>query len=161
MAKKKLAGTAAVRVLKAAGVDFIPHTYKYEARGGTAVSSRALGVDEHTVIKTLVMETAAGDPLVVLMHGDAQVSTKSLARHLGVKAVSPCDPHVAQRHSGYTVGGTSPFGLRKEMPVYAQRTIEAMERIFINGGRRGFLVELSPHVLGAVLEVEWVDVATG
>ena len=161
MAKKtKMPSTSAIRALKAAGASFVAREVKYEPRGGTSVSSRELGVDEREVVKTLIMETEERAPLVVLMHGDMQVSTKALARHLGVKTVSPCDPSDAQRHSGYMVGGTSPFGLRKALPIYAEATIQALPRLFINGGRRGFLVEIAPEVLESVLRVEWVEVAT-
>jgi len=145
MAKDKTPATAAVRVLRAAGVAFTEHPYDYEERGGTAVSARELGVDEHAVIKTLVMETDARQPLVVLMHGDLMVSTKELARTVGVKTISPCSPDTANRHSGYLVGGTSPFGTRKPMPVYMEATILDLPRIYINGGRRGFLVGIDPR----------------
>lgn len=145
MAKEKTPATAAVRVLRAAGVAFTEHPYDYEERGGTAVSARELGVDEHAVIKTLVMETDARQPLVVLMHGDLMVSTKELARTVGVKTISPCSPDTANRHSGYLVGGTSPFGTRKPMPVYMEATILDLPRIYINGGRRGFLVGIDPR----------------
>lgn len=153
--------TAAIRVLRAEKVPFEPHLYDYVERGGTASSSAALGVSEHAVVKTLVMEDEGKRPLIVLMHGDLQVSTKSLARHLGVKTIAPCAPEVADRHSGYQVGGTSPFGTRRKMPVYMQRTILELDEIYINGGKRGFLVGVAPtdvqRVLGAVL----VDAATG
>ncbi len=149
--------TAAVRVLREHAVEFTHHPYEYEERGGTAVSARELGVDEHAVIKTLVMEDDAKRPLVVLMHGDREVSTKNLARFLGVKTVSPCDPATADRHSGYQVGGTSPFGTRKTMPVYMQRTIGNLPRIYINGGKRGYLVGLSPAELMRVLKPVPVD----
>jgi Cys-tRNA(Pro) deacylase len=152
--KEKTPVTAAVRVLRAANVPFTHHPYAYEEKGGTAVSARELGVDEHSVVKTLVMEDDRGKPLVVLMHGDRQVSTKSLARLLGVKTVAPCTPEAAQRHSGYLVGGTSPFGTRRPMPVYIEETILSLPKIFINGGQRGYLVGLDPkdaaRILGAV-----------
>src|SRR5215218_4455395 len=125
--------TAAVRVLRDHGVDFTHHPYEYEERGGTAVSARELGVAEHAVIKTLVMEDDARKPMVVLMHGDREVSTRNLARQLGVKSVAPCEPAVADRHSGYQVGGTSPFGTKRAMPVYMQATILELPRIYING----------------------------
>src|SRR6516164_4215931 len=131
--------TAAVRVLRERGVAFTHHPYAYEERGGTAVSARELKVDEHAVVKTLVMEDDAKRPLVVLMHGDREVSTKALARFLQVKAVAPCAPAVADRHSGYQVGGTSPFGTRKPMPVYMQKTIAGLDRVYVNGGKRGYL----------------------
>ena len=135
------------------------HSYAYEARGGTRVSSEALGVDEHCVIKTLVMETDRKDPLICLMHGDREVSVKQLARVLSVKSVRPCDPKVADRHSGYQVGGTSPFGTRKAMPVYVEASILELERIYINGGKRGLLVSLTPSDLDKVLDVTPVSVA--
>ncbi len=153
--------TAAIRVLRQRGVPFTEHPYRYEARGGTAVSSRELGVDEHDVIKTLVMQDDRRQPLVVLMHGDAEVSTRNLARQIGARSVEPCDPGAAERHTGYQVGGTSPFGTRKAMPVYIERTILALPRIYINGGRRGLLVSLAPADLARVLEPTPVDVAIG
>ena len=143
--------TAAVRVLRQHGVRFTEHPYRYEARGGTRVSSRELGVDEHAVIKTLVMEDEAKRPLIVLMHGDREVSTKGLARSIGARTVAPCDPDTATKHTGYLVGGTSPFGTRKALPVYIERSILDLERIYINGGRRGFLVALAPADLMRVL----------
>jgi len=151
MAKDKTPATAAIRVLRAASVAFTEHPYDYEERGGTAVSARELGVDEHAVIKTLVMETDARQPLVVLMHGDLMVSTKELARTIGVKTVAPCSPDTANRHSGYMVGGTSPFGTRKPMPVYMEATILDLPKIYINGGRRGFLVGIDPREAQRVL----------
>lgn len=151
--------TPAVHVLRREGVAFEPCLYAYEERGGTAASSRELGVPEHAVIKTLIMETDAGAPLVVLMHGDREVSTKELARTLGVKSVAPCAPETADRHSGYHVGGTSPFGTRRAMPVYAERTILDLPRLWINGGARGFLVALDPKDLVRVLAPTLVDVA--
>ena len=144
MAKAKAPVTAAVRALRAAGVDFTDHLYDYEEHGGTAVSARELEVDEHAVIKTLIMEDDAQNPLIVLMHGDRKVSTKELARTLGVKTVSPCSPETANRHSGYLVGGTSPFGTRKQMPVYLEKTVLDLDRIYINGGKRGYLVGIKP-----------------
>lgn len=155
MAKQtRVSETPATAFLKKNGVAFTEHPYEYEERGGTRVSSSKLGVSEHAVIKTLVMADEDQKPLVVLMHGDRSVSTKNLARQ-----VEPCEPSVAERHSGYQVGGTSPFGLRKPMPVYVERTVLDLERIFINGGRRGFLVGLSPNVLVSVLKAVVVDVA--
>ena len=151
--------TPATQVLRASGVDFSEHAYDYVEHGGTAESARQLGLAEHSVIKTLVMQDERGNPLIVLMHGDAQVSTKNLARAIGVKSVAPCAPDVAQRHSGYQVGGTSPFGLRKAMPVYVQRTVLALPRIAINGGRRGFLVGLEPVTLTQLLGAVAVDCA--
>jgi Cys-tRNA(Pro) deacylase len=146
-------------MLRAAHVPFTEHEYRYEDRGGTRVSSRALGVFEHQVIKTLVMEDEQKRPLIVLMHGDREVSTKQLARQIGCKTVAPCAPDVAERHTGYQVGGTSPFGTRKPLPVYVERSILALERIYINGGRRGFLVGLTPSDLERILHPATVDVA--
>lgn len=160
MAKQtRVSETPATAFLKKNGVAFTEHPYEYEERGGTRVSSSKLGVSEHAVIKTLVMVDEDQKPLVVLMHGDRSVSTKNLARQISKKKVAPCEPSVAERHSGYQVGGTSPFGLRKPMPVYVERTVLDLERIFINGGRRGFLVGLSPNVLVSVLKAVVVDVA--
>lgn len=153
MAKKTkhLGETPALAWLRAHGVAFTEHGYDYVDRGGTAESSKQLGVPEHEVVKTLVMEDEARSPLVVLMHGDRQVSTKNLARAIGAKSVEPCKPDMAQRHSGYLVGGTSPFGTKKEMPVYVEETVLELPRILINGGRRGHLVEIDPKVLTSVL----------
>ena len=159
MSKERHPVTPAVRVLREHGVAFSHHPYAYEPRGGTEVSARALHVDEHAVIKTLVMEDDAKRALLVLMHGDHAVSTKNLARLLGVKSVAPCVPAVADRHTGYQVGGTSPFGTRHAMPVYLQRSIAALPYIYINGGRRGYLVGMSPAELMRVLKPEMVDVA--
>ncbi len=159
MGKDKRPATAAVRVLREHGVAFTDHPYAWEDRGGTEVSARALGVPEHAVIKTLIMEDDAKHPLIVLMHGDREVSTKSLARHLGVKSVAPCTPTVADRHSGYQVGGTSPFGTRRAMPVYLQRTIMDLPYLYINGGRRGYLVGMTPSDLVRVLQPIAVDIA--
>jgi Cys-tRNA(Pro) deacylase len=158
-AEARLSVTAAVRVLREHGVEFTHHPYDYEARGGTAVSARELGVDEHAVIKTLVMQDDAARPLVVLMHGDREVSTKALARLLHVKSVEPCPPAVADRHSGYQVGGTSPFGTRKAMPVYAERSIASLPYLYVNGGRRGYLVGMKAGDLMRVLRPTLVDVA--
>ena len=149
--------TPAIHALRRHGVTFSEHEYRYEERGGTAVSSRELGVDEHVVIKTLVMEDEHKQPLIVLMHGDREVSTKHLARQIGAKTVTPCAPEVAQKHTGYLVGGTSPFGTRKSLPVYLERSIAGLGRIYINGGRRGFLVSLSPGDLVRVLSPTLVD----
>jgi len=143
--------TPATQLLRQHGVAFTEHVYDYVEHGGTAESSRQLGVPEHEVVKTLVMQDDRARPLIVLMHGDRQVSTKNLARAIGVKGVEPCKPEVAQRHSGYLVGGTSPFGTRKAMPVYVEESILALPRICINGGRRGFLVGLEPAVLTRLL----------
>jgi Cys-tRNA(Pro) deacylase len=156
----KGASTPATELLARHGVPYTEHTYEYVEHGGTAVSSSALGVPEHAVVKTLVMETDKGDPLVVLMHGDRKVSTKDLARVAGAKRIFPCKPEVAQRHSGYLVGGTSPFGTRKTMPVYLERAVLDLPRIYINGGRRGFLLGMEPRVLTQVLSPVLVDVAT-
>lgn len=152
--------TPALRALRAARVAFELHPYRYEPRGGTRASSRELGVDEHQVVKTLIFETDARAPLVVLMHGDAEVSQKALARHVGVKSVRPCAPEVAERHAGYRVGGTSPFGLRKALPIYAEATIFDLERLYINAGARGLLVSLRPADLDALLHPERVSVRT-
>jgi len=159
MANDKQPVTPAIRVLREHGVEFTEHTYKYEEKGGTTVSSRELGVPEHQVVKTLVMEDEARNPLIVLMHGDKQVSTKNLARQLGRKSVQPCKPEVADKHSGYQVGGTSPFGTRRAMPVYVERGIVDLPRIWINGGRRGFLVSFDPKELVRVLQPVLVEVA--
>ena len=152
MAKVKLPVTAAVRVLRQAGVTYGEHPYQYQEKGGTAVSARELGVDERSVVKTLIMEDENRAPLVVLMHGDLQVSTKELARVIGAKSVAPCTPENANRHSGYMVGGTSPFGTKKQMPVYVEETILDLPLIYINGGSRGFLVSLPPAELVRVLK---------
>ena len=151
--------TPAVRVLREKKVEFEPHLYEYEERGGTKHSAESLGVAEHAVVKTLVMETEARKALIVLMHGDREVSTKQLARVLGVKTVRPCDPETAQRHTGYLVGGTSPLGTRTRLPVYAEKTIFELPRIYINGGKRGFLVSLDPKLLRELLPAEEVEVA--
>lgn len=149
--------TPATAFLKLHAVVFTPHVYEYVEQGGTASSSAALGVEEHAVVKTLVMEDESGVPLIVLMHGDRTVSTKQLARRLGVKRIHPCEPGTAERHSGFLVGGTSPFGLRKAMPVYVEQSILDLPRIYINGGRRGFLVELDPRELLRVLQAVPVE----
>lgn len=149
----------AIRTLRGAGVAFTPHLYTWEPKGGTRASSVALAVDEHEVIKTLIFEDEARHPLCILMHGDREVSAKNLARTIGTKTVAPCAPEVADRHSGYQVGGTSPFGLRRKMPIYLERSIAALPRMFINGGARGFLVELAPADAVRVLTPTLVDVA--
>ena len=159
MTKEKAPVTPAVRQLRAAGVPYTDHLYEYEEKGGTAVSARELGVDEHSVVKTLVMEDEQRNALMVLMHGDKQVSTKELARVLGVKAVQPCSPEAANRHTGYLVGGTSPFGTRKPLPVYMEQSILALERIYINGGKRGYLVGIEPARVQALLAARPVSVA--
>jgi Cys-tRNA(Pro) deacylase len=151
--------TPAVRFLRERKVDFVPHLYDYVERGGTAESARQLGIDEHAVVKTLVFETNEKKPLIVLMHGDREVSTKNLARYLGVKAVAPVTPEKASKLTGYLVGGTSPFGTKTKMPVYAEQTIFELDGIYINGGKRGFLVEIDPRILSDVLEIEKVKVA--
>jgi Cys-tRNA(Pro) deacylase len=160
MAKDRHPVTPAVRVLRAHGVAITHHPYDYVERGGTEVSARELGVPEHAVIKTLVMEDDRGHPLVVLMHGDREVSTKNLARLLGVKSVAPCAPAVADRHSGYQVGGTSPFGTRRAMPVYMERGIADLPYLYVNGGRRGYLVGMAPVDLVRVLRPILADIAT-
>ena len=159
MGKGRTPVTAAIRVLRAAGVSWTEHPYRYEEKGGTAVSARELGVEEHRVVKTLVMEDDRKRPLVVLMHGDRQVSTKELARAIGAKSVSTCSPETAGRHSGYAVGGTSPFGTRHGMPVYMEETILALPKIYINGGHRGFLVGMSPGDVARILSPVLVKVA--
>ena len=151
--------TAAQRVLRAHHVAFAEHEYRYEPHGGTRASSQALGVDEHAVVKTLVMEDETRAPLIILMHGDREVSTRQLARQAGRSSVEPCDPAVAQRHTGYMVGGTSPFGTRKAMPVFVERSILDLESIYINGGRRGLLVRIDPRELVRVLGAVPVDAA--
>lgn len=160
MASKPPPMTQALRVLRAAGVAFETHEYAYVDKGGTAASSAALGVDEHKVIKTLVLEDDTKEPLVVLMHGDRQVSTRNLARQIGARSVQPCKPETADKHSGYQVGGTSPFGTRRAMRIYMERTILELDRIWINGGRRGLLVSLDPKEAARVLAPVLVDVAT-
>jgi len=151
--------TQAIRVLKDKGIPFVIHSYTYEERGGTGVAARELQVDEHPVIKTLVMETDAHAPLIVLMHGDKEVSTKNLARFLGVKTVAPCSPDAANKHTGYIIGGTSPFGTRKPLKVYMERTIADLPVIYINAGKRGLLAEISPADLIKALNPVFVDVA--
>ena len=149
----------AIRALRTAGVAFEPHLYAWLPHGGTAASAEALGVDEHAVIKTLIFEDDRKQPLCILMHGDREVSGKGLARAIGARTTAPCTPEVADRHSGYQVGGTSPFGLRRAMPIYAERSIAALPRLYINGGARGFLVALDPGELVRVLAPTLVDVA--
>lgn len=159
MAKEKTPVTPAVRVLRAAKATFTDHLYSYEEKGGTAVSARELGVDEHAVVKTLIMEDEGKNPLIVLMHGDRQVSTRELARVIGVKSVTPCTPETANRHTGYLVGGTSPFGTRREMPVYLEETIVALPKIYLNGGKRGYLVGIAPQDAVRLLKPTLVRVA--
>jgi Cys-tRNA(Pro) deacylase len=153
MAKKDkhVSETPATQWLKAQGIAYTEHPYDYVDHGGTAESAKQLGWDEHAVVKTLVMQDDKTEPLIILMHGDCQVSTKNLAREIGVKSVEPCKPEVAQRHSGYLVGGTSPFGTRKAMRVFVEASVLALPRILINGGRRGYLVGLEPAVLSGPL----------
>lgn len=156
---KHVSETPATQMLKRAGITFSEHPYAYEEHGGTEVSARELGVDEHQVIKTLVMQDEAAKPLIILMHGDCKVSTKNLARQIGCKSVEPCKPEQANRHSGYLVGGTSPFGLKKPMPIYAEQSIFTLDKIYINGGRRGYLVGLAPQVLIDLLQARAVECA--
>lgn len=153
--------TPATQLLKRKAVVYTEHLYDYVEDGGTAESSRQLDVDEHHVVKTLVMEDERAQPLVVLMHGDLQVSTKNLARQIGVKKVRNCKPEVAQRHSGYLVGGTSPFGTKKTMPIYVEATVLELPRVYINGGQRGYLVGIDPKVLVTLLGARPVQCATG
>lgn len=159
MTKEKFPSSPAILVLKAQKAAFTLHTYKYEERGGTKVSARELGVEEHCVIKTLIMEDESLKPLIILMHGDREVSTKALARSIGVKSVVPCRPEVAQKHTGYKVGGTSPFGIRKIMPVYMEKSISDLTNIFINAGSRGVLAQMSPAEVIRLLQPTMVSVA--
>lgn len=159
MAKEKTPVTSAIRHLRSENAEFSEHLYQYEEKGGTAVSARELGVDEHAVIKTLVMEDERKNPLIVLMHGDCQVSTKELARVMGVKLITPCSPEAANRHSGYLVGGTSPFGTKKPLPVYLEESIIPLPKIYLNGGKRGFLVGLDPAEAVRLLRPVVVKVA--
>lgn len=159
MSKQSFPSTPAIRVLKAAGVAFTEHLYRYEEKGGTAVSARELGVDEHTVLKTLVMEDDKGAPLIILQHGDREVSTKALARQIGARSVQICKPEVANKHSGYLVGGTSPFGTKKAMKVHLERSVLGLEKVYLNGGSRGFLVCMAPADLVKALNPVLVDVA--
>lgn len=156
---EKIPVTQAIRCLRQHKVDYAECLYGYEEKGGTAVSARELGVDEHAVIKTLIMEDEKKQPMIVLMHGDCEVSTKNLARHIKVKHIVPCQPEVANRHSGYMVGGTSPFGTKRAMPVYMQDTIANMGTIYINGGKRGFLVSLDAAEAVRVLNPVLLDIA--
>lgn len=158
MGRDKVPATTAVRELRANKVEFTDHPYEYEEKGGTAASARELGVPEHAVVKTLVMEDEDKRPLVVLMHGDLKVSTRELARVIGVKGVSPCSPETANRYSGYIVGGTSPFGTRKKMPIYMEESILELPKIYINGGRRGYLVGITPQEVVRVLAPRMVKV---
>ena len=156
---KHVSETPATRYLRQHAAVFSEHPYDYKERGGTDVSARALGVDEHLVIKTLIMQDDSARALVVLMHGDCTVSTKNLARQIGCKTIAPCAPDVAERHSGYQVGGTSPFATRKTLPVYAERSILDLEKIYINGGRRGYLIGIAPALLAQLLKPTLVDCA--
>ena len=151
--------TQAIRVLRSTRVEFTPHLYDYVEHGGTAHSAASLGVDEHTVIKTIVLEDERKQPLICLQHGDREVSTKNLARAIGCKTITPCTPEVANRHTGYLVGGTSPFGTRKPIPIYLQESITVLPRIYINGGKRGFLVGITADDLVRVLKPTLVDAA--
>lgn len=151
--------TQAVRILRERKIEFEPFVFDYVEKGGTRHSAEVLGVDEHAVIKTIVFETNEKKPLIVLMHGDKQVSTKNLARTIGVRSIEPATPEKANKLTGYLVGGTSPFGIKTKMPIYAESTIFDLERIYINGGKRGFLVCIAPDVLKAILNVEPVEVA--
>jgi Cys-tRNA(Pro) deacylase len=155
----KAPSTPATRLLRERKVPYTEHLYRYQERGGTEVSARELGVEEHAVVKTLVMEDDTGAPLVVLQHGDREVSVKALARQLGRRSIWPCKPEVAQRHSGYLVGGTSPLGTRKAMPTYVERTVLDLPTIYVNGGSRGFLVGVEPRALAALLSATPVDAA--
>ncbi len=157
--KERVSETPATAFLRQHGVVFTEHVYAYEEHGGTAVSARELGVPEHEVVKTLVMQDEAGRALIVLMHGDCKVSTKNLARQIGVKKIEPCTPEAANRHSGYLVGGTSPFGTRKRLPVYVEKSVLGLKRIYINGGRRGYLLAIDPAELVRSLGAKAVEVA--
>lgn len=160
MAKKEhVSETPATQLLRKKGAVFTEHPYAYEEHGGTSVSSRELGVEEHVVIKTLIMQDEHAKPLVVLMHGDKTVSTKNLARQIGCKSVEPCKPEVAQRHSGYMIGGTSPFGTKKAMPVYVEQSVLELVKIYLNGGRRGYLIGIAPQLLTELLAAKAVTCA--
>jgi len=154
-----MSATPAIHALRRLGIPFTQHVYRYEDHGGTRVSARELGVSEHAVVKTLVLENERKQPLIVLMHGDREVSLKALARAIGVKTVAMCRPDVSERHTGYLVGGTSPFGTRKPLPVYAERTILDLDVAYVNGGRRGFLVGLTPAALISALHATLVEVS--
>ncbi len=160
MAKKEhVSETPATQLLRKKGAVFTEHPYAYEEHGGTSVSSRELGVEEHVVVKTLIMQDEHAKPLVVLMHGDKTVSTKNLARQIGCKSVEPCKPEVAQRHSGYMIGGTSPFGTKKAMPVYVEQSVLELDKIYLNGGRRGYLIGIAPQLLTELLAAKAVHCA--
>jgi len=156
---KHISETPATQFLRKASIVFTEHPYDYEEQGGTKVSARELGVDEHAVVKTLVMQNEAAKPLIVLMHGDCTVSTKNLARQIGCKSVTPCAPEIAQKHSGYLVGGTSPFGTKKRLPIYVEKTILDLPKIYINGGKRGYLVGIAPNALIVHLNAVAVECA--
>ena len=159
MSKEKIPTTPSILALKAQGADFTLHAYPYEEKGGTKRGARKLGVDEHCVIKTLVMEDETGKPLIILMHGDKEVSTKSIARIIGVKSISPCKPAIAEKHTGYKVGGTSPFGTKKVMPVYMEKSLADLPEIFINAGSRGLLARMPSAELIRILKPIAVSVA--
>ena len=159
MSNEKIPSTPAILALKAKGADFSIHTYAYEEKGGTRVSSVKLGVDEHCVIKTLVMEDESAKPLIILMHGDKEVSTKALARFLGVKSIAPCKPDTAHKHTGYLVGGTSPFGTKKPLSIYMEKSIIDLQEILINVGARGLLAKMPPSELVRILKPQEVSVA--
>ena len=159
MTKEKFPVTTAIRALREGKIPFSEHLYPYEEKGGTATSARELGVSEHCVIKTLVMEDDKKEPLIILMHGDCQVSTKELARSIGVRSVVPCTPDAANRHTGYLVGGTSPFGTKRHLPIYVEASILSLDKIYINGGKRGFLVAIAPQDLVKLLKPTPVTVA--
>ena len=159
MAKEKIPTTPAILALKAAAAAYTLHTYGYEEKGGTRVSSQKLGVDEHCVIKTLVMEDENAKPIIILMHGDKEVSTKALARFLGTKLIAPCKPEIAHKHTGYQVGGTSPFGVKKHLPIYMEKTITDLPEIMINAGSRGLLAKMTPAELIRILQPREVSVA--
>lgn len=151
--------TQATKFLRQSGVVYSNHLYEYEVHGGTDVSSRELNVEEHLIIKTLIMENELAKPLIVLMHGDCKVSTKNLARQIGCKKIEPCKPNVANRHTGFLIGGTSPFGIKKKMPIYIEKTILDLPLIYINGGRRGYLVSIKPSELTRLLDPQFVKVS--
>ncbi len=159
MAKENFPLTHPVRILRENGAGFTIHQYKYQEKGGTEVAARELDINEHIIIKTLIMEDEQKTPFIILMHGDKQVSTKEMARFLGVKSVNPCDAKVAQKHTGYLVGGTSPFGTKKQLPVYIEETILSLPGILINAGKRGLLAEMTPGDLTRILKPTTVNVA--
>jgi Cys-tRNA(Pro) deacylase len=156
-----MSATPAIHALRRHAIAFTEHGYRYEEHGGTGVAARELGVPEHAIVKTLVMEDDRGQPLIVLMHGDREVSTRALARAIGTKHVAPCRPDVAERHTGYMVGGTSPFGTRKALPVYVERSILNLATVYVNGGRRGFLVAIAPEAFTRALRAVPVEAAIG